>query len=246
MNDDVGSSTPAPAPGTVARPLVPGGRSGTLVHHGPPSTASSAGGREADAEKAMAELIDSMPPEFWQFHARYARAYYAYTLIHLGDEAVSRYLVDMTFVYLAMDWRHVALRPDHYAWSLLKDRVAAELEERGRTPAPTETLAFSRAVQAAAAPFLASFRERFRAAYGCRDGELADEIELFEHMARLSERHFDVLVLQKALGFSTRDTALIMGVSPATVRSTRRNAKERLAAAMGCRLDPDPDPDPDD
>ncbi len=60
-------------------------------------------------------------------------------------------------------------------------------------------------------------------------------------MARLSERHFDVLVLRDALGFTTKDTALVMGVSTATVRSTRRTAKNRLAAAMDCRFETDPD-----
>ncbi|MET8168154.1 RNA polymerase sigma factor [Streptomyces sp. NPDC057456] len=182
-----------------------------------------------------------MPPQFWVFHERYDRAYYEYTLIHLGNEAVSRYLVDMTFVYLAMDWCHMAPNPGHYAWSLLKSRVAAELAEQGRTPAARETLAFTRAIRAATAPFLASFRDSFRAAYGQPVAELGDEVELWEHMARLSERHFDVLVLHAVLGFDTKDTALIMGISPATVRSTRRTAKERLAAAMGCRFDNEPD-----
>ncbi|MEU5242680.1 sigma factor-like helix-turn-helix DNA-binding protein [Streptomyces asoensis] len=239
MNYDVGSS--APAPGATARPAGPDGRLSTLVHRNLPFTAFPAGGQgQDDAEQAVAELIASMPPQFWIFHERYDRAYYEYTLIHLGCQAVSRYLVDMTFVYLAMDWPHMATNPGH-AWSLLKSRVAAELAEQGRTPSARETLAFARAIRAATAPFLASFRDKFRAAYGQQAADLQDELEVWEHMARLSERHFDVLVLQAVLGFDTKDTALIMGVSPATVRSTRRTAKERLAAAMGCRIDNDPE-----
>ncbi|MDX3310796.1 RNA polymerase sigma factor [Streptomyces sp. NPDC054884] len=183
-----------------------------------------------------------MPPPFWNFHERYDRAYYAYTQIHLGNEAVSRYLVDMTFVYLAMDWSHVAPNPGHYAWSLLKGRVATELAEQGRTPTAQEPVAFARAIRAATAPILDSFRAGFRAAYAQPVTEHEDdELELWERMARLSERHFDVLVLHVVLGFDTKDTALIMGVSPATVRSTRRTAKERLTAGMRCRFVIDPD-----
>ncbi|MER5201278.1 sigma factor-like helix-turn-helix DNA-binding protein [Streptomyces sp. NPDC002884] len=230
------------APNAVARPSAPDGRLDTLVHRNPPFTAFETGGRgEDEAEQAVADLIASMPPQFWIFHERYDRAYYEYTVIHLGNEVVSRYLVDMTFVYLAMDWCHVAPNPGHYAWSLLKGRVAAELAEQGRTPAARETLAFARAIQTASAPFLASFRESFREAYGQPAAELEDGLEVWEHMSRLSERHFDVLVLHAVLGFDTKDTALIMGVSRATVRSTRRTAKVRLAAAMGCRFEIDPD-----
>jgi DNA-directed RNA polymerase specialized sigma24 family protein len=184
-----------------------------------------------------------MPPQFWDFHERYDRAYYEYALIHLGDEAGSRFLVDMTFVYLAMDWPRMIPNPGHYAWLLLKDRVAAELAEQGRTPTAQEPLAYARAIRAATAPFLESFRDSFRAAHArpVASSEDDEELDLWEHMARLSERHFDVLVLQAVLGFDTKDTALIMGVSPATVRSTRRTAKERLAAGMGCRFDIGPD-----
>ncbi|MFF5760320.1 hypothetical protein ACFY7A_33405 [Streptomyces longwoodensis] len=60
----------------------------------------------------------------------------------------------MTFVYLAMDSRHMAADPGRYAWLLLKDRVAAELAERGRTPTAQEPLAYARAIRAATAPFI--------------------------------------------------------------------------------------------
>ncbi|MFI1377659.1 RNA polymerase sigma factor [Streptomyces longwoodensis] len=242
MNYDVGSS--ALARGAVARSAVPDGHLDTLVRPHPPFTAPEArsGGLD-DAEQAVVELIASMPQQFWDFHERYVRAYYEYAMIHLGSDDVSRYLVDMTFVYLAMDWCHVAPNPGHYAWSLLKGRVAAELAEQGRTPAAQEPLAYARAIRAATAPFMDSFRNSFRAAHArpATGHEGDEELDLWEHMARLSERHFDVLVLDAVLGFDTKDTALIMGVSPATVRSTRRTAKERLAAGMGCRFDIDSD-----
>jgi len=77
---------------------------------------------------------------------------------------------------------------------------------------------------------------------GVRRTEL-EEAPLYWHMARLSERQFDVLVLRDALGFSTKETALIMGISEATVRSTHRTAKIRMASAMGYRTDDAPEAD---
>jgi RNA polymerase sigma-70 factor (ECF subfamily) len=64
---------------------------------------------------------------------------------------------------------------------------------------------------------------------------------LYAAMARLPERQFDVMVLQYALGFSTMKTALVMGVCGATVRSTRRAVKRRLAADLGLELGEDTD-----
>ncbi|MDN0198478.1 sigma-70 family RNA polymerase sigma factor [Streptomyces sp. S.PNR 29] len=191
--------------------------------------------------QTLAELIAAMPATFWRFHTRYDRAYYEYSRIHLGDDKAARHLVNMAFVHLATVWPEVERNPGGYAWTLLKQRVAAELALQGRTPSARETLAFTRAIRAATAPLLDSFRSSFRAAYGQQVAELEEGLELYWHMTRLSERHFDVLVLRDALGFDTKDTALIMGVSAATVRSTRRTAKDRLAAAMGCRFEPHSD-----
>ncbi|MEV7130648.1 hypothetical protein [Streptomyces sp. NPDC093260] len=44
-------------------------------------------------------------------------------------------------------------------------------------------------------------------------------------------------------GFSTKETALIMGITEATVRPIRRTAKHRLATAMGYRTDHIPETD---
>lgn len=180
-----------------------------------------------------------MPADFWDFHARYDRACLEYSRIHLGDAATARRLVDATFLYLSTIWPRLQSMPDRgsYAWALFKQRVHGELAALGRSPATTETLAFARAMRAATEPLLASFRDSFHAEHADEIAELEEGLGLYRHMARLSERQFDVVVLRNALGFSTADTALIMGISEATVRSTHRTARARLAAAMGYRTD---------
>ncbi|MGW0760798.1 sigma-70 family RNA polymerase sigma factor [Streptomyces sp. NPDC002814] len=178
----------------------------------------------------------SMPPEFWDFQARYDRACFEYSRIHLGGNPVAaRRLVNRTFMYLASIWPCLEAmeNPGADAWALFKQRVHIELAEQGRSPDTTETLAFERAISAASAPLLDSFRTAFHAEHAEEIAELEEGMGLYRQMTRLSERQFDVLVLRDLLEFDTKHTALIMGIREATVRSTRRTAKHRLAAAMG-------------
>jgi RNA polymerase sigma-70 factor (ECF subfamily) len=187
-----------------------------------------------------------MPVKFWDFQERYDRACYEYCRIHLGNPLAARRLVNATFLYLATIWPQLETRenPGASAWAVFKQRVHGELAAQGRSPAAvTENLAFARAISAASAPLLGAFRSTFRAEYGPEISELEEGLGLYRQMARLSERQFDVLVLRDVLEFDTRQTALIMGIKEATVRSTRRTAKIRLAAAMGYPLDETPDHD---
>ncbi|MGV9933990.1 RNA polymerase sigma factor [Streptomyces olivaceoviridis] len=191
------------------------------------------------ADRALYEPSDLMPPAFWHFHERYHQAYFEYAYVQLGDQISADRLVDQTFVFLAVVWQQVAVREsvEAFAWRLLKERVAIELTDQGRDPAVKETLAFERAIRAACDPILDSFRSEFRA----QVTELEDSLGLYAAIARLPERQFDVMVLQFALGFSTKRTALVMGVCEATVRSTRRAAKCRLAADLGLQFGEDTD-----
>ncbi|WSQ14968.1 sigma-70 family RNA polymerase sigma factor [Streptomyces sp. NBC_01231] len=172
-----------------------------------------------------------MPLAFWAFHELYHQAYFEYAFVQLGDQAAADKLVDQTFVFLAVIWQHVTAQenPEAFAWTQLKERVAADLEAQGKAPAALETMAFERAIRAACDPILDSFRAEFRA----QVTELETGMGLYTAMARLPERQFDVMVLQFALGFPTKRTALVMGVCEARVRSTRRAAKRRLAADLG-------------
>lgn len=197
------------------------------------------------ADHATREPSDSMPPAYWAFHDLYYDPYFEYTHVHLGTEKAAEELVDGIFVYIAQYWSHVTVQENlgAYAWALLKERVAFELMLEGRDPAATETLAFGCAIRAATGPILATFRDQFRQEFTFIEQmpELEDSMRLFAAMARLPERQFDVMVLYYALDFDTKTTALVMGVCEATVRSTRRTAKRRLAAELGLSMDEDVD-----
>lgn len=197
-------------------------------------------GQPPDGEdRVVCEHSEVMPLAFWAFHELYHPAYFEYAYVQLGEHSLADRLVDQTFVFLAVIWQQVTEResPEAFAWRLLKERVAVALADQGREPAALETLAFERATRAVCAPIFHGFRSAFRA----QVNELEEGLGLYAAIARLPERQFDVMVLQYALGFTTKRTALVMGVCEATVRSTRRAAKRHLAVALGLQLGEDPD-----
>ncbi|MFY4722203.1 sigma-70 family RNA polymerase sigma factor [Streptomyces sp. LaBMicrA B280] len=82
------------------------------------------------------------------------------------------------------------------------------------------------------------FREKFRDTLSRMDSSLG----LYEAMAHLPERQFDVVVLHHILGYDTHHTAEVLGVNEVTVRSHLRHAKRRIASHMGLFVDSDPVP----
>jgi RNA polymerase sigma factor (sigma-70 family) len=193
-----------------------------------------------DANKrAMQGLINAMPLPFRAFHAQYHQPYFEYARIQLGDPAAADELVHGTFLYLAFNWLHFTQqgRLEAHAWALHKARVATELMVTGRPPAGPETMAFARAVRAANDAVLSTFREQFRA----QVDELENSIGLYKAMTHLPERQFDVMLLRYALDYTTKHTAAMMGIAPATVRTLRCSAKRRLAAELGLDIEVDID-----
>ncbi|MFD9796803.1 sigma-70 family RNA polymerase sigma factor [Streptomyces sp. NPDC059070] len=191
------------------------------------------------SERAMTELINAMPLPFRAFHTDYHRPYYEYARIQLGNERDASELVHGTFLYLAINWQHYTEQPDFhsYAWALHKERVATELMMQGRPAAGPQTMVFERAIKAATHVVIENFRAQFHAQLD----ELEHTIGLYAAMARLPERQFDVMVLNYALGFTTKRTAQTMGITPETVRTLRCSAKRRLAAELGFDMKDDDD-----
>jgi DNA-directed RNA polymerase specialized sigma24 family protein len=183
------------------------------------------------SSRAVRELNGGLPAPFWGFHRLYHQPYLEYARIQLGDERTAGELVHGTFMYLAFNWPYVMkqAKPEAYAWALLKQRVATELMMQGRDPAMAETAAFARATRAV----LESVRDQF--------AELESTLGLFTAISRLPERQFDVMVLRHVLEYPTDRTALIMGVTCATVRSLHRLGKRRLASDLGLTTDLDTD-----
>jgi RNA polymerase sigma-70 factor (ECF subfamily) len=175
--------------------------------------------------------LPQLPKAFWAFHSQYFRAYLRYSQVHLGDRQTASRLVHQVFMHLALNWARLMeeANPAASAWALLKESVAEELKIQGREPAMTETAVFQRVARS----HLQSTREKFEI--------IESSLGLYQAIAGLPERQFDVMVLRHVLGFSTDQTARIMGITEATVRSHSHLARAKIARELNMNLDADCD-----
>lgn len=164
--------------------------------------------------------LPSLPADFRAFHQMYRPAYVRWAELYLGDRADAEEAVDRTFEQLAADWADV-LRldsPAGYAWTILKHRTIDAARARGRRPVVMDSAAFeTHALHTAVDPI----------------GELEESLSIYQAIRELPERQHDVIVLLYCIGYSTAETADILGISVPGVRSTARYARHRLKESLG-------------
>lgn len=164
--------------------------------------------------------VSPLPADFRAFHQLHRPAYVRWAELYLGARADAEEAVDRTFEQLATDWPEV-LRMDSpagYAWTILKHRTIDAARARGRRPVVMDTAAFeTRALHTAVDPI----------------GELEESLSIYQAIRGLPERQHDVIVLLYCIGYSTAETADILGISVPGVRSTARYARHRLKEALG-------------
>ncbi len=184
------------------------------------------------AGQAVRELVD-MPVTFWAFHEQYYPAYLDYAKLQLGNDEAAKNLVHQVMLDLAVSWPRLLTEetPEAAAWAILRLTIMDRLDAYGRSPALTETAVFRRVSRSV----LESFRVKL--------ATLESSLGLYAAIARLPERHYDLIVLQYVLGYPPRRVASIMGISQATVRAHRRTARARLARELGLDFDPAHDDD---
>ncbi|WP_189133863.1 RNA polymerase sigma factor [Wenjunlia tyrosinilytica] len=156
---------------------------------------------------------------FEAFHDTYHRGWLRFAHLQVGDADAARTVVDLLCAQLAGGWSH-ALKQGNvqfYAWALLKEHIAARLEERNHRVALVETAAFASAVTR----MLDVTEDRFAV--------LECGICLYGAIARLPERQYDAVVLRFVLGYPEAEAAALLGVKASTVRSTVSFAKRRMA-----------------
>ncbi|MGP4114904.1 RNA polymerase sigma factor [Streptomyces sp. 4N509B] len=175
--------------------------------------------RTSVARQSNAQL-SPLPADFRAFHQLYRPAYVRWAELYLGTRADAEEAVDRTFEQLAADWREVLSRdsPAGYAWTILKHRTIDAARARGRRPVVMDTAAFeTRALHTAVDPI----------------GELEESLSIYQAIRELPERQHDVIVLLYCIGYTTAETADILGISVPGVRSTARYARHRLKEALG-------------
>jgi RNA polymerase sigma-70 factor (ECF subfamily) len=164
--------------------------------------------------------LSPLPADFRAFHQLYRPAYVRWAELYLGTRVDAEEAVDRTFEQLAADWDEV-LRldsPAGYAWTALKHRTIDAARARGRRPVVVDTAVFeTRALHTAVDPI----------------GELEESLSIYQAIRELPERQHDVIVLLYCIGYTTAETADILGISVPGVRSTARYARHRLKEALG-------------
>ncbi|TBO60210.1 sigma-70 family RNA polymerase sigma factor [Streptomyces kasugaensis] len=164
--------------------------------------------------------MNELPADFRAFHELFRGAYIHWSELYLGNHTDAEEAVDEAFEQLYFKWSDVLAHenPTAYAWVVVKNRTIDHARARGRRPAVIDTAAFeTAALRDAVDPI----------------GELAQSMYIYASIQALPERQHDVVVLQYCLGYSTQETADILGVTPAGVRSTTRYARHRLQRALG-------------
>lgn len=178
------------------------------------------------ARRSRTRLIERPEPqEFGAFHERYRGDYVRWAAVHLGSRADAEDAVDDVMLELMAKWPAIASQPNPpaYAWTVLKNRTIDAVRARQRRPMVMDVAAFESTALAHATVDPIS--------------ELETSLAIHAAIRQLPERQQDVVVMRFCLGHSTRRTADVLGISEATVRSTVRDARRRLARTLG--LDPE-------
>ncbi|MBT2384542.1 sigma-70 family RNA polymerase sigma factor [Streptomyces sp. ISL-11] len=167
----------------------------------------------------MRELPE-LPPDFRAFHQLYRGPYVHWAELYLSNRADAEEAVDHAFEQLYFGWSDVLEQenPNAFAWVVVKNRTIDHARARGRRPVVIDTAAFeTTALHHAVDPI----------------GQLEENLAIYGAIRALPERQHDVIVLQYCLGYTTRETADILGITQAGVRSNVRYAKHRLKEALG-------------
>ncbi|WP_051871426.1 RNA polymerase sigma factor [Streptomyces sclerotialus] len=165
-----------------------------------------------------------LPLDLTAFYLQHHKAYLRYAHLQLDSRAEAEDVVDEVFAELADTWHEVLREPsvEAYAMATLREFLTKRLAAKGREVPFVATAAF------------AAVRDASRV----RLTALESNLGLYSAIARLPERHYDVIVLCFVLGYPPKKVAHIMGISPATVRSHVHGARRRLARYLGFDWEP--------
>lgn len=142
-----------------------------------------------------------------------------YAHLHVGGLEDAELIACEVVLQLHETWEDVLGQLDNvslHAFALLRSEIERRLPEHAGERL-VENAAFLRAMDCAQSGF----------------GLLAESLGVYSAIARLPERQFQVVTLRFVLGYSVKETALRMGVSPATISSLTHYAKRALARDLG-------------
>ncbi|WP_345015046.1 sigma-70 family RNA polymerase sigma factor [Streptomyces shaanxiensis] len=162
----------------------------------------------------VSPATQTLPLGFEAFYQQNVHNYLRYVSARTGSPKLAEEVVHEVFLTLLRRWQEFlgAGLSSAWAWKILQQTVQPHVR-----PSPP---AFAKVMRQA----------RMRIA------NLEGSIGLYQAIARLPERQFDVIVLRYVLGYSADDVARLMGISPSTYRAYRLAGRRRLARELGMEL----------
>lgn len=155
-----------------------------------------------------------LPLDFEAFYLGHQEAFHSYAELHFGTRAAAEEVVHEVFLEIHAGWTELlsAGNLEQGAWAIVRRAVHDRLELEGRAPAFV--------INGPIACALAATRDRLQ--------KMESTTGLFEAIADLPNRQFEVIVLRYLLGYPTAKVAWFVGIDERTVGHHLRRGKERL------------------
>ncbi|MFM9500050.1 RNA polymerase sigma factor [Streptomyces galilaeus] len=160
-----------------------------------------------------------LPLDFEAFYLGHQEAFHAYAELHFGTRAAAEDVIHEVFVEIHAGWTQLlsAGNLEQGAWAIVRRAVHDQLEAEGRAPAFV--------INGPIAQALAAARDRLQ--------KMHSAAGLYEAIADLPNRQFEVIVLRYLLGYPTSKVAWFIGIDETTVGHHLRRGKERLRVQLG-------------
>lgn len=183
------------------------------------------GAQEGSSQEYGLGLAQSMyvpldlPIDFEAFYLGHQEAFHGYAEVHFGTRAAAEEVIHEVFLEIHAGWAELlsAGSLEQGAWAIVRRAVHDRLEAEGRAPAFI--------INGPIAQALATTKDRLQ--------RMQSTTGLYEAIADLPNRQFEVIVLRYLLGYPTAKVAWFMGIDERTVGHHLRRGKERLRLKLG-------------
>lgn len=164
-----------------------------------------------------------LPLDFEAFYLGHQEPFHAYAEVHFGTREVAEEVIHEVFLQIHAGWTELLSSGslEQGAWAIMRRAVHDRLDREGRAPA----FVINGPIAQALAPALATAREKLQ--------KMESTSGLYEAIAELPNRQFEVIVLRYILGYPTAKVAWYVGIDERTVGHHLRRGKERLRVKLG-------------
>lgn len=164
-----------------------------------------------------------LPLDFEAFYLGHHEVFHAYAEVHFGTREAAEEVIHDVFLEIHSGWSQLlsAGNLEQGAWAIVRRVVHHRLEQEGRAPAFIINGPIAQALNKA----LVTARDKLQ--------KMESSSGLYEAIAELPDRQFEVIVLRYVLGYPTAKVAWYIGIDDRTVGHHLRRAKERLRVKLG-------------